>query len=356
MSGGYQNILWSSAIVKLQIDDYQSYDYLSGCHMPGGFQNQVFVQPAVAVAGDFASANPYATFDAGAGGLVSGASGLTVGAFAWVAPPHDPDGTASIASNTGVGNTAGFVHRHQQALITAFLGDATQLIPQGFPVALMTQGDFWVKNSGATVAIPGQKAFANFNNGLVTFAASGSGPSATVTGSIGAQSLTFNGSINGDVLTVTAMGSGSIATGLVVGTIVSGGTGVTTGSQITSQLTGTTGSVGTYLLNFGDQTVAAAQLTGTYGLLTIASVTSGTLGIGQTLTGTAGGGVTANTTITQLGTATGGAGTYYVNLTGTVAVGSVITGATGIETKWYCVSTGQAGELVKISSWVGSLG
>jgi hypothetical protein len=41
----------------------------------GGFQTSTTDQPAFAVAGDFASQNPYFTFDAGPGGLVAGPSG-----------------------------------------------------------------------------------------------------------------------------------------------------------------------------------------------------------------------------------------------------------------------------------------
>jgi hypothetical protein len=50
--------------------------------------------------------------------------------------------------------------------------------------------------------------------------------------------------------------------------------------------------------------------------LTVSAVTSGTLRVGQTISGT---GVTAGTTITALGTGTGGAGTYTVSTSQTVA-------------------------------------
>src|ERR1700757_1012811 len=121
-------------------------------------QTQVNVQPAPAVAGDFASKNIYTTFDAGPGGLVAGASGVSVGLFAWVAPPVDGDGTNSGGNNFGVGNVAGFVHRSQQALIENYLGSASMLIPAGFPVTLMNGGDFWVVNNGSGVATVGMKA------------------------------------------------------------------------------------------------------------------------------------------------------------------------------------------------------
>src|SRR5277367_1277065 len=95
-------------------------------------QTQIYNQENPAVAGDRASQNPMATFDAGPGGLVAGLAGVIVGNFAWVTP----------------------------------------LIPEGLPVALAVQGDFWVVNNGTTEAIPGvSKAYANFADGSVTFAA-----------------------------------------------------------------------------------------------------------------------------------------------------------------------------------------
>ena len=328
--------------------------------MPGsGFQTQVTVQPAPAVEGDFASANPRATFLAGAGGLVSGSStasdktqpGLVVGRFAWVTPPHDPDGTASIANSVGTGSVSGFVNRNQQGLITAYLADASMVVPQGFPVTVHTAGDFWVKNNGTTQALPGQKAYANFANGQATFAASGSVNTGTLTGSIGAQSASITGSITNDVLTVTAVTGTIVPGGVLFGTV--GGSGVVAGTTIISQLTGTTGGVGTYLVSTAEQSVGPGTLTENYGLLTVASLgTLSAVAVQQTLSGTGGGGVTAGTTIVGFGTGTGGTGTYYVNFTQTVSVGTLITVGTNVETKWVAMSAGLAGEIVKISSWV----
>ena len=73
--------------------------------MSGGFQQQVYNAPRPAVAGDFASQNPYYSFDAGPGGLVAGDS-LHVGRFAWVTAPLDPNGTGMIANSYGTGPVA----------------------------------------------------------------------------------------------------------------------------------------------------------------------------------------------------------------------------------------------------------
>lgn len=57
--------------------------------------------------------------------------------------------------------------------------------------------------------------------------------------------------------------------------------------------------------------------------MTVTAVTSGTLYVGQTITGT---GVTAGTTITALGTGTGGTGTYTVSASQTVASTTITAG------------------------------
>ncbi len=318
----------------------------------GGFQTQVNSQSAPAIAGDFASLNPISTFDAGPGGLVAGVGGVTIGRFAWVSPPVDPNGTGKVVSNSGIGLPQGFVHRQQQGLITAFLASSGMLIPVGFQMALMTGGDVWVKNVGATAAQPGYKAWVNSADGTVAFAAAGgTAPGGgSVTGTIATQTTTFNASIAGDVLTVTNLVSGTIG----VGSILTGGTGIVTGTRIVSQLSGTVGGVGIYLVQYGNQSVSSALLTGTYGLLTVSASASGVLNVGDVLaSGTA---VTTGTFITALGTGTGGTGTYLVSPAQNTTPSVTITNADYIETKWYAVSGGALNELVKISGAVNGLG
>ena len=314
----------------------------------GGFQTSVNTQPGVAVEGDFCSTNPRFTVQAGAGALVAGAAGVTVGRFAWASSQYVDDvGAPAIVNNFGSGAVTGFVHREQQGLITTYLADASMIVPQGFPVTLFSGGDFWVKNNGTGICLPGMYAFANLINGQAVFGAGTSGSNAalnnaTVSGSISAGSTTFLGSISGNVLTVSAPVTGTV----VVGGTVTGGTGVVTGTQIISQLSGTTGGVGTYALNYPEQTVGQALLTLSYGLLTVSSVASGSLSVGDALSGSVG--VFASTVITALGSGTGGTGTYYVNVTQTVATGT-ITAGNNVQTKWIATSTGLAGELVKIT-------
>lgn len=311
--------------------------------MSGGFQQQAYNGPAVAVAGDFASNNPYWTYDAGPGALVAGAAGVTIGRFAWTAPPQDPDGTNGVANNFGAGPVAGFVHREQQGLNTTFLSFAGNLIQPGFMVTLMTGGDFWVKNEGSTQALPGMKCYADFSTGKASFAATASpAQSASVTGAIAASTGSFTGSISGNVLTITAVGSGVAVVG---GTL--SGTGVATGTQITSQIGGTAGGIGTYEVSIPEQTVASTTISETYGTLTVSAVGSGALEVGSVLAGAAP--VTTGTVITALGTGTGGTGTYVVSPTQTASSGT-ITAVGDVETKWIAMSSGLVGELVKISA------
>ena len=316
--------------------------------MPGGFQTSVYNQPAQGVAGDRASQNPIATFDAGPGGLVADANGITIGYFAWVSPPTDPDGTPSWATQVnGSGNVAGLVYNWTQALNTVFLSDAGMVIPQGLPVALATQGDFWVVNNGSTEAVVGQKAFATYGTGAISFAAAGTATQV----SIAASTFSVTGSIQNDILTVTAVGSGTIVRG---GTI--SGTGITGSPQIASQLSGTTGGIGVYLLTVSQQkTIASESISGTYGTMTVGTMTVGTqFSVGQTLTNS--GGVTAGTQLTQLLTGTGNAGsTFAVNVSQTITTQTIVA-LSAAETKFYATSSAQVGGLVKISSWTGTFG
>lgn len=311
-----------------------------------GFQATVNTVQSPAVEGDFSDTNPRFTVDAGPGGLVAGAAGLTIARFGWLAGPNDPDGTRTQVDNFGSGKPDGFIHREQQGLNTTYLSEASMFLPQGFPVTLFSGGGFWVKNNGTATAYPGNKCYANTGNGGASFAASGSPGTATVTGSIGPMPTTsFTGSIANDIMTVTVVASGFIPVGATIaGT---GGGGVASGTKVVSQLSGTRGGVGTYAVSIGEQTVtSAAGMTAAAGLLNVTSVASGTLSVGDIL---ANGSITSGTVISDLGTGTGTTGTYYVDPTQTASSASITANVT-IETNFVARSTGAAGELVKISN------
>lgn len=316
--------------------------------MPGGFQTQIYNQPAQATPGDRASQNPIATFDAGPGGLVADVSGVIVGNFCWVTPPTDPNGQNSFATQArGAGPVAGFLYNMTQGLNTVFLSDAGLGIPQGLPVGLATQGDFWCINNGTTEAVVGQKAYAAFGTGAVSFAATGSPTTAsTATGSsIAASTFSVTASIQNDIMTVSAVGSGTIVNGATIS-----GTNVFTGTQIASQLSGTTGGAGVYLLSIDQRrSIASETISGTYGTFTVGTMTVGTgFSIGQVLSGTS---VVAGTTVTQLLTGTGGNGSTFAVNNNTVVSSTAISGTGNVETKWFAASAGQPGALMKITSW-----
>ena len=140
-----------------------------------GFQTSVNLQQASAVEGDFASANPRNSFVSGEGALVAGATGVTVGRFAWVVVP-------GTVSNTGIIRPAGFCARsgqQGQALITTYLAETSMVINQGLEVTLHTSGDFWARNT-ATVAAIGSKVFASTTTGVIQTGVAG----ATIAGFI----------------------------------------------------------------------------------------------------------------------------------------------------------------------------
>lgn len=313
--------------------------------MVANFQTSVGAAMAPAVEGDFCDANPRSTVNAGPGGLTAGALGLVMGRFAWISSSRvDGDGAPAVANNSGLGAVAGFVHREVgQALITVYGDDTSMTIPPGFGVTLHNTGGFWVKNNGSAMAHVGQKAYANYADGKATFAATGTpAAGASVTASIAASTSSVTGSISGNVLTVTAVGSGVVRPGTTLS-----GTGVVSGTKVVSQLSGTTGGIGTYSVNYPEQDVAAGTtISGTYGTMTVTAVGSGTVALNGVLSGS---GVVAGTKVTQFLTGTGGTGTYAVD-DNTVVSSTTISQTSNVETNWYCKSEGLAGELVKIST------
>jgi hypothetical protein len=317
-----------------------------------GFQQYVNNELPVGVAGDFAGANIRASVPSPPGGFVAAPAGVLVGAFAWGNP------ATGIASNYYQTNSGlGFVHRENNALITNFLGFATMTIVPGNMVTLMEQGDFFgLFTAGATV---GQKVYADPYYGTLTANATGNGVTANST----AASLANTG-----ILTVGATLTGTLAPGQAVYA-----TGVPAGSYISSQLTGTTGSTGTYQLansvpiasgswpvvssetvyfqgvyetpfyvasNVAVNAVGATSSIAVNGVLTIGSLSSGTFAAGQFISGGTGSNTIPNNIqiLSQTSGTLGGAGTYLTNAPATLVITSTTV-------------TGTAGQLGKISSW-----
>lgn len=192
------------------------------------FQKTVNTDPAPAVEGDFASANPRASMLAGPGALIAGVGGVIVGRFARA---KDSDGTVTN-SDQGVASRIGFVHRNQPAVITAWLGASSMTVYQGLEITLFDAGDFWCRfAAGAAI---GQKVFANYADGTGIAGTDGSPP----TGAVVTASTATN-----TTLTVTGVSSGALAVGQPVS-----GTGIPAGTYITALGTGT-GGTGTYTLS-----------------------------------------------------------------------------------------------------------
>lgn len=300
----------------------------------GDFQTSVNLANPIGVEGDFASANPRASAYASEGGLIAGPEGVTVGRFAWI----DADGRT--VHNYGDGATApdGYVHREQgSALIANYLQSTSNVIPGGFPVNLLTEGDFLIVVRG-NAAMKGAAIYASYADGTPNVGAAPAG--ATATGSIGAT-FTANGS--GNNLTTSAV------TGVIsVGDAVSG-TGVPAGTFITGQTSGTPGGAGVYTTN-NATTIAGTTATSFGDVLNVTAVGSGTLKVGDAITGT---GVPAGATIaSQVSGATGGVGVYTLQVNATAyAASTALTVAGGIVTKWKAANAQPVGNIAAMSSW-----
>jgi hypothetical protein len=146
-------------------------------------------------------------------------------------------------------------------------------------------------------------------------------PAAATTGSsIKPVSVSFTGSVNNLLLNVTSVASGSIQ----VGSIISGA-GIPANAQITSQVNGTPGGVGTYGLYVPEGHIASENLTDTYGVLTVGSVSSGSVAIGEHVVGK---GVLADTAIEANLSGSGAGSTWLVNFAQTGASENIkMTGA-----------------------------
>ena len=148
-----------------------------------GFQTAINQYPAPAVEGDFASANPNASVLPNPEMLVAGVGGARVGRFAWV--------SGTQVTNAGTGIPDGFIHRD-------LLSESTMVIPAGFAVTVMNQGDFWARTS--TAATRGQKVFASNTDGSVQTGAAG----ATVTGYTETKWSVVNDAAAGELIKISS--------------------------------------------------------------------------------------------------------------------------------------------------------
>jgi hypothetical protein len=193
--------------------------------------------------------------------------------------------------------------------------------------------------SGGVISVGDTVSHASIlQTATITGLGTGSGGTGTYTLSYTGSTASFTGSISGTTLTVTAVASGT----LIVGQVLTGNS-VTADTTILSQSSGTTGGTGTYVVSIS-QTRTSGSFTGTYTLasttlsilstlMTVTAVASGTLSVGQFLTGT---GIAFSTSITALGTGTGNTGTYtlssaqyFASTTVSASAGTITVGVTG---------------------------
>lgn len=295
-----------------------------------GFQTVVNAQPAPAVQGDMASQNPRHNVLGAAGQLVAPVGGIYVGKFAFL---NRATGLLSQSYSSGTYNYPVFVARNSQALITQFLGQATDLIPQGFMVVAFDGGDFFAKFNGGITA--GGTVYADETTGQPTNAATN-----TVTASAG-----FTGTAS--LATVGGQAQMTIAT--ITGGIVSIGdtiTGTGTASNVVQSLaSGTANTVGAVYNLSGAVTTEAAEAVTTLSLNMLATaLLTGGLNIGDAVTGS---GVTAGTTITSVPAADAAVLIYGLSVAQHFA-STTVTGPAALATGFTAQSSAAQGELAII--------
>ena len=140
---------------------------------------------------------------------------------------------------------------------------------------------------------------------------------------------TANASVSGRQLTVSNVASTSTSTANIINGMVVTGNYFLNNTYVTSQASGTTGGAGVYNLNYAPAEPATFVISSiSSNIITVSSVSVGTLGVGMMLTPIANTDanyenatlpsqdawwIPPSTYIIALGTGTGGAGTYYLN-------------------------------------------
>jgi hypothetical protein len=306
------------------------------------FQQQVNVNPSPGVEGGIASSNPRSTV---LGNFVADAAGVIVASFAWLS-----NGLVNSFSRTGLVPT-GFVGGPQDALITAWKGESSMLIPKGNRVTLFDRGDFFVRSSFGDAAV-GDKVFANLFDGSVNAA-----PAGSFNTDPGGTSGVITASFATNVMTPTA-GSAYLTPGMKVS-----GTGVPANTFIEAQLTGTPGactsatySLSTYPGTLSSNAAITVTANGPQGgftgtasfatnVMTVTAVTAGSLAVGSVISSAS---VAAGTYITGLGTGTGGVGTYNLSTSPGTLSAQAVSATAWVETPFSVKTPGNVGDLIVI--------
>lgn len=257
-----------------------------------GFQTVINNQPAPAEAGDFAGVNPRASVLGGPGQYVAPTGGAVVGRFCWVDPV-----TGATSQTFVSGYLIGFLRRGNNAIITQFLGEAVYSVDRGLVLDIFDQGDFWALfDAGAT---PGQRVWADPSTGK-PIAGGATAPTldafTAVLGGSGTIAITAN------VATVTLaagwIDAGSTLTSATLGTVTLG-----------ARLTGVAGGAGTFTqvhANFVAEAYTAAN-----DHMTVTAVSSGALAAGDEVSSPATAGTQI---VSQVSGSAGSTGVYVVSI------------------------------------------
>lgn len=224
----------------------------------------------------------------------------------------------------GAGSVAASITANAGAAITGSISGTT------LTVSAVSSGTIAVNQTVSGSGVP--------SGTVITALGTGTGGTGTYVISYTGSGSSFTGSISGTTLTVSAISSGTI----IVGQTISG-TGITSNTRISSFISGT-GGIGTYTVSIS-QTAASTTITGVGTTssvamtlastsLSVTAVASGSLSIGQYLSGT---GIPYGTYITAFETGSGSTGTYTINtaiqLVSTsgisVSAGTVVVGDSG---------------------------
>lgn len=164
------------------------------------FQTSVNIYPAIGVPGAFASINPVVST---ALGKIAGTD-LTIGGFCW-----DDTSNVGQVKNTGTGKPLGFVARDVIYSINTLVsfpddddtGNASNIVPKGYNVNVMVEGDFYVV-APETVTV-GMKVFANTTDGTIKAGTAGG----TVSGAVETDWAFVQAGDEGDIVVISNYGA-----------------------------------------------------------------------------------------------------------------------------------------------------
>lgn len=296
--------------------------------MVATFQSTVNIWSAGGVVGEQAfdgpmRAAPYNLFSNGIPNIVGNAFTVTGGGN------PEPLANSALAGTAQVGGTGIFagilINPKDYASYGTINGplNPSMVLPDYSIGQLAIMGAFWVNLPGPAII-----------GDLVTYD--------PLTGALNSITPTtsFTAQISTTTLTVSAISKGQIAVGQAIS-----GTGVTPGTRITALGTGK-GGTGTYTISVSQTvgtdtvmtapnvpatawaaSVASIATSGGVDTLTVTTLTSGQLQIGQQVFGA---GVLPNTVITAFGTGVGGTGTYILNTSGQTVGAEAMTGPSNV--------------------------